>query len=137
MPRSRLYSPTAMTSRTRSCSNFRICWSTASMPRRSSSRSSGDVTSRILHINQPLTSLHHRLASRQDLHFQHITGAELVAGSASDCDMSVFRPFPARLRVVFDQHAVEIHIDEIGIWGLVVERNVAADRDRGRDGLER
>src|SRR3954469_16059612 len=130
MPRSRLYSPTAMTSRTRSWSNFRICWSTASMPRRSSSRSSGGVTTSILHTNESLTSLHHRLAPRQDLYLQHVTGAERVAGGAADCDMPVFGPLPARLGIVLHEHSVEIHIDEIGVWRFVVERQVAADRNR-------
>src|SRR4051794_11252813 len=99
------------------------------MPRRSSSRSSLDVTTGILHTKAAMTSLHHRLAPRQDLYCQHVTGAQLVTGRAANRDVPVPGPLPARLRVVLDEHTVEIHIDEIRVWRLVVERNLTTDRD--------
>src|SRR4051812_36256267 len=98
-------------------------WSTLSMLSRSSSRVDLVVTGGILHINPRVTSLHHRLAARQDLHFQHVAGAELLTGGAANRDPPVIRPLPACLCIIGQELSIEVHVDEVGVGRLVIEGN--------------
>src|SRR6188768_1131573 len=127
MPRSRLYSPTCITSRTRSCSSLRICWSTASIPRRRSSRLGLVVTGGILHGISNGSSLHLSLAPGKDLDLENVSALELLARRATDGNMTILRPDPAVVGVVLHHLVVEVHVDEAGILRLVIEGQIAAD----------
>src|SRR5215217_8488869 len=107
------------------------------MSRRSASRSSWDVTSGILHTNRQSASLHDRLTTGIHLELDYVPAHELLAGGAANSDPAVFRPLPAVLRVVLHHDPIEENVDIVAVRRLVVEGDLAADGDGGRNLAER